>query len=145
MNAQNYDIEIISAPSILGLTPGGVERLAESLLDAGLAEQVRSKHPVVHVPTLNQLYNIERDPGTGCLNPGAIRQFSLALGEAVLHTANRPCFALVLGGDCSILPGILQGLKEKGTYGLIFIDAHADFYQPEHRLPASWPIWIWPL
>jgi len=37
----------------------------------------------------------------------------------------------VLGGDCSILLGIMPALKAKGTYGLLFIDAHADFYEPE--------------
>ncbi len=30
MNLLKYDIEIISAPSILGLQPNGVEKLAES-------------------------------------------------------------------------------------------------------------------
>jgi arginase len=39
-------------------------------------------------------------------------------------------FPLVLGGDCSIIIGIMAALKLQGTYGLIFADAHADFYLP---------------
>jgi arginase len=38
---------------------------------------------------------------------------------------------VVLGGDCSILLGNLLALKRRGRYGLLFLDGHADFYQPE--------------
>jgi arginase len=37
----------------------------------------------------------------------------------------------VLGGDCSILLGPLLALRRRGRYGLLFIDGHADFYQPD--------------
>ena len=40
-------------------------------------------------------------------------------------------FPLVLGGDCSIVLGAMLALKRRGRYGLLFIDGHADFYQPE--------------
>jgi arginase len=40
-------------------------------------------------------------------------------------------FPVVLGGDCSILLGPTLALKRRGRYGLLFIDGHADFYQPE--------------
>jgi arginase len=81
MPSIKHDIEIISAPSILGLKPTGVEGLAESLLAAGLAENIGGIHPVIHVPTLNNLYNQKRDPETNCLNAKPIRDFSLALGK----------------------------------------------------------------
>jgi arginase len=38
---------------------------------------------------------------------------------------------VVLGGDCSILLGNLLALKRRGRYGLLFMDGHADFYNPE--------------
>jgi arginase len=37
----------------------------------------------------------------------------------------------VLGGDCSILLGTTLALRRRGRYGLLFLDGHADFYQPE--------------
>ena len=37
----------------------------------------------------------------------------------------------MLGGDCSILLGTLLALRRRGRYGLLFIDGHADFYQPD--------------
>lgn len=126
-----YDIEILAAPSILGLTPSGVQGLAASLLDAGLAPSLGAKHPVITVPTLNALYSDQRDPDTHCLNATLIRQFSAGLGKALTHTVSQHRFALVLGGDCSVLTGIMPALKQAGNYGLLFLDAHADFYSPE--------------
>jgi len=38
---------------------------------------------------------------------------------------------IVLGGDCSIILGNLLALRRRGRHGLLFIDGHADFYQPE--------------
>jgi arginase len=131
VKALNYDIELISAPSILGLRPNGVERLGESLLAAGLAQKLNYTKPVTHVPALNHLYSKERDQQTNCLNPVAIRVFSLTLSPLVAEAIRNKQFAFVLGGDCSILLGIMPALKERGNYGLVFIDAHADFYEPE--------------
>lgn len=37
----------------------------------------------------------------------------------------------MLGGDCSIVVGDLLALRRMGRYGLMFLDGHADFYQPE--------------
>jgi arginase len=37
----------------------------------------------------------------------------------------------VLGGDCTILLGITLALRRRGRSGLLFLDGHADFYQPE--------------
>jgi arginase len=121
-------IQIISAPSVLGLQSNGVELLAEKFLENGLAKKINSTRPIVSVPTLNNQRSNQRDPVTKCLNPVMIHEFSLTLKKVIADTNH---FALVLGGDCSILLGIMPALKSKGNYGLIFIDAHADFYEPE--------------
>ncbi len=44
---------------------------------------------------------------------------------------DRDEFPVVLGGDCSILLGCTLALRRRGRYGLLFVDGHADFYQPE--------------
>lgn len=46
-----------------------------------------------------------------------------------MHRRDR--FPVVLGGDCSILIGNLLALRRTARYGLLHIDGHADFYQPE--------------
>jgi arginase len=131
LKAGTKDIEIISAPSVLGLRSNGVELLGQKLLENGLAELTGSPFPVKFVATLNDQRSNERDPVTHCLNPVMIHEFSITLGKVVAGTISKKRFAMVAGGDCSILIGIMQGLRSIGKYGLIFIDAHADFYEPE--------------
>ena len=141
MESEKYhrieNIQIISAPSILGLKPTGVENLGEGLLACGLAEKLNATNPVIIVPDLNHLYNSSRDPDTDCLNATPIREFSLALSQTIADTIANDRFALVLGGDCSILLGIMPALKAKETQGLVFIDAHADFYEPGQSITGE--------
>ncbi len=54
-----------------------------------------------------------------------------ALADAVADVVGRGEFPILLGGDCSILLGSTLALRRRGRYGLLFIDGHADFYQPE--------------
>jgi arginase len=119
---------VIEAPSVLGLFPGGVEHLPTALLDAGLADAVGARRAGVVTPPP---YDPSRDAATGLLNPIGLRDFAHALADAtgeVLEVGDVP---LVLGGDCSILLGNLLALRRRGRHGLLFIDGHADFYQPE--------------
>lgn len=131
------NIQIVSAPSILGLKPGGVERLPESLLSAGLLV-LAGDIPVIKVHPDNASYSDDRDHDTGCLNPSAIRKFSTRLSDEVLAQLEKTkTFTIVLGGDCSILLGIMSALKARGTYGLVFLDAHADFYEPSKSVTGE--------
>ncbi len=119
---------IIEAPSILGLRPAGVQHLPEALKAAGLMSELRAEYGG-RVSPLS--YSSERDKLTLLLNPDPIRAFSLQLADSVTFALHKKQFPLVLGGDCSILIGNLLALRRLGTYGLFFIDGHADFYQPE--------------
>jgi arginase len=71
-----------------------------------------------------------RDPDTGVLGlestVRAARALSVVLGEAM---AQRPGMRpLVLGGDCSILLGLVPALRRaSGPVGLWFVDGHPDF------------------
>jgi arginase len=126
VSGRNY--AIIEAPSILGLKPTGVERLPEALLRHGLAERLQARHAArLEVPA----YSDVRDPDTLTLNAQAIAAWSPQLADAVAAVLDRDEFPVVLGGDCSILLGTTLALKRRGRYGLLFIDGHADFYQPQ--------------
>jgi arginase len=134
---RDQEIQIIAAPSILGLRPSGVELMAERLLAAGLQQQLQNACPVLQVPTMNEQYSYQRDPVTNCLNTKPAGDFSVQLSEAVSKTIATGRFPLVLGGDCSILIGIMAGLKAMADYGLVFMDAHADFYVPEQSITGE--------
>ncbi|WP_298738939.1 arginase family protein [uncultured Chitinophaga sp.] len=137
MHTPKPDIELITAASILGLKPSGVEHLAGRLLSTGLEAKLQLQHPVLHMPTMNAQYSGQRDTDTHCLNTDAIINFSQQLADIIASTVQLQRFALVLGGDCSILLGVMSGLKTLGSYGLVFLDAHADFYEPERSVSGE--------
>lgn len=126
-----YPIQVISAPSILGLKPTGVELLAETLLDNGLLHAIAATQHPLFLPTLNSLYDDKRDSETQLINAGAAVRFSTMLMNLVSQQLAIQQFPLVLGGDCSVLIGAMAALKKQGNYGLLFLDAHADFYEPK--------------
>jgi arginase len=121
------DIVVVEAPSILGLTSKGVDRLSDALLSHGLAERIHARrgHRIDPPP-----YDTRRDAVTGVLNPHAIAAYAVALADHVGTLLDRGDFPFVLGGDCSILLGNLLALRRRGRHGLLFLDGHADFYQP---------------
>jgi arginase len=120
---------IVEAPSILGLRPTGVENLPAALLAVGLADRLKARRAArVEAPA----YSPQRDGVTRMLNTGGIAAYSVALADAVGDVLDRGEFPVVLGGDCSILLGNLLALRRRaGRYGLLFLDGHTDFYQPE--------------
>ena len=119
---------IIEAPSILGLFPRGVETLPDALLDAGLADRLGARLAGrVEAPP----YDNRRDPDTKLLNPRGLAHYSVALADAIEPVLDRGEFPVVLGGDCSILLGCTLATRRRGRAGLLFVDGHADFYQPE--------------
>jgi arginase len=119
---------IIEAPSHLGLRAEGVEALPAALLAAGLAEGLGTRRgDRLAAPA----FDPRIDPETGMLNPRGLRDYAPRLADAVGAVLDDAAFPIVLGGDCSILLGTMLALRRRGRYGLLFLDGHADFYQPE--------------
>jgi arginase len=119
----------LEAPSILGLRPTGVDRLPATLLGHGLAERVQGRRAGRVAP--DTAYSTERDPETKTLNAAGIASYTRKLADAVEPLLDEGAFPVLLGGDCSIVLGPALALRRRGRYGLLFIDGHADFYQPE--------------
>ncbi len=130
------NIQIVSAPSILGLKLTGVEKLGEKLLSLGLAEKLKTTRPVIYQKNFNAFYSTERNKKTKMINEEPLQQFSILLSQTIQREI-ADHFLLVLGGDCSILIGIMAGMKNISDTGLIFLDAHADFYQPEASMTGE--------
>lgn len=116
----------ICAPSSLGLSSVGVERLAERLIEHGLQHHLNGPLTAL-APAENRR---ELDPASGVLNAKSISEWSPRLADAVGAAYEAGHFPLILGGDCSILLGTMLALRRRGRYGLLHIDGHADFYLP---------------
>jgi arginase len=119
---------IIDAPSILGLRNTGVRYLPWALKKAGLLDRLNATFAGRVEPSMDS--DPTRDPVTHLLNGTSIASFSKDLSKLVSIEIEKKNFPIVLGGDCSILIGVLLGLRRIGRYGLFFIDGHSDFYQP---------------
>jgi arginase len=118
---------VLEAPSVLGLFPGGVERLASALLGLGLAHRLGARRAGTVEPPA---YDPQIDPETGILNAPALAAYAVDVADAVGDLIDGGEVPVVLGGDCSILLGTQLALRRKGRYGLLFLDGHADYYQP---------------
>jgi arginase len=120
---------IVEAPSVLGLFPGGVETLPSALLEAGLADALGARRAGQVMPPP---YDPTVDAETGLLNPIGLQEYSPRLADATGDVLDAGEVPVVLGGDCSILLGTMLALRRRrGRHGLLFLDGHADFYQPE--------------
>lgn len=120
---------LLEAPSTLGLRSTGVEQLPSVLLGHGLAERLHAHRAGRVAPDV--LRSADRDAHTKTLNAAAIARYTRELANAVERLLDGGDFPVVLGGDCSILLGPALALRRRGRYGLLFIDGHADFFQPE--------------
>jgi arginase len=128
MTVSSPRLAIVEAPSVLGLKPTGVDRLPAAMQRHRLAERLGARVAARLTPPP---FDPARPADTGTLNAEAIRRFSLTLADAVGGVLAGGELPLVLGGDCSILLGSLLALRRRGRYGLLFVDGHADFYQPD--------------
>lgn len=120
--------QLIEAPSILGLWPSGIELMPYALQQYGF---LKGTAPARSVPLDATGYSSRRPAKQDVLNGPAIAAYSVRLAEAVQQVRDQRQFPVVLGGDCSILIGCMLALKQRGPFGLVHLDAHADFYQPE--------------
>jgi arginase len=118
---------ILEAPSRLGLSSDGVEMLPKALLAAGFAEKIGARRGGEVPPPP---HDEKIDAATGVLNLAGIASYTVTLADAIEPLLARGEMPVVLGGDCSILLGCLLATRRRGRSGLLFLDGHADFFQP---------------
>jgi arginase len=119
---------VIEAPSILGLKPTGVDRLAQRILENGLAARIHARRAGRVEPPP---YDGTRDSETQTNNAHEIAAWTPRLADAIDRVVDAGDFPLLLGGDCAIVLGAALAFRRRGRFGLLFVDGHADYYQPE--------------
>jgi arginase len=135
-------IAIIGAPSNIGIRPYDdgearhVNRAPAVLRERGLVRRLGAIDfgDVVPAP-----YADYARPADRPRNERDVLVYSRQLSDVVAAATAQGRFALVLGGDCSIVLGSLLGAKRSmgAPLGLAYVDAHADFATVEESTTGS--------
>jgi arginase len=135
-------IAVVGAPSSIGVRPYDdgemryVNRAPGVLRERGLVERLGAIDLGDVIPPA--YHDFVRPPGRP-RNEREMVTFSRSLAGRVAAAAARGRFAVVVGGDCSIVLGCLLGVKRAPArqIGLVYIDAHADFATPDESRTGS--------
>ena len=136
----NRPIALVGAPSSLGIRPYDdgearhVSRGPGVLRQRGLVARLDATDLGDVIPPPYQDYV---RPPNRARNEQQVLRYSRHVAERVAATHGR--FALVLGGDCSVVLGCLLGAKRTvgGAIGLAYVDAHADFSTADESRTGS--------
>lgn len=126
-------ISLLLCHTNLGLQPSGVELLGETLVSLGLAARLDAE---IAATLLAAPFDPVVDPRIGLANVPAMAELAHRQADALGAVLDARRFPLVLGGDDSVLFGCMQALRRRGTYGLLFLDGHTDFF-PTERSPLG--------
>jgi arginase len=124
---------IVELPSNLGLkepAPGhepGVKKLPSWLKKHGFHSLI---DPAATVTLEPPAYSMHIDKISGVRNADAIIEYAKKQASLLQEVIRSKSFALILGGDCSILIGTSLALKREGRYALFYLDGHHDFMLP---------------
>lgn len=107
--------------------PGNQARAASALRDAGLLDAFEHHHVVGSDDLDLPSGDPARGESTGLINERALLAMTDALNVRVGSAVTAGRLPIVYGGDCSMLLGVVTGLRDRvGDVGLVFIDGHED-------------------
>lgn len=105
---------------------GGTELAPQALLDAGLEEVVSLGE---RDATLTPLRDPTRNADSGLVSHESVIELTKEVREKSTALLGRADPLLVLGGCCTLVPGVLGGMAERGrTPRIAYVDGHLDLY-----------------
>jgi arginase len=128
------NLVVLDAPSNLGLRPPapgtvpGCYKLAGALREQRIVQRLRAMEGGVVVPPRYDRGDWKE--GDGVFNAAAIAAYTRKLADRIEHHVRAGDLPVVLGGDCSIQLGASLALRRVGRFGLVAVDASADFRHP---------------
>ena len=127
-------IVVIDVPTEAGTHWPGQAKAPEALKDAGLLLKLKnSGYEVSNFSALDAVNWVPTEIINGVRNEANTLKVMKKVAEAVSSVEASQGLLLVLGGDCSIEPGILAGLSSIHRHdriGLLYFDGDADLTLP---------------
>ena len=126
-------LALIGAPTAAGAHSPGIEKGPAALRAAGLVKRLRAAGLDVHdhgdLPV--EPFRIDRAQPGGH-NVGGVVAVAQAVRERTAEALAAGELPLVVGGDCTIVIGVLAALiaHSSGGGGLVYLDAHPDLNTP---------------
>jgi arginase len=125
-------IGVIGIPYNAGSKGLSVEKGAEALRNAGIVDALRRFSEVVDFGDINVNLPSPDRSNPKLLSPNQVEALCKASAAKVKAAIEAECFPFIIGGDCSMLMGIIQGLRSlNAELGMVYMDAHGDFNTPE--------------
>jgi len=123
---------VVGVPYNAGSKGKNVEKGAEALRNAGIVAALRRFGEVVDFGNLQVVLPAPDLSDPKLLNANQVEVLCRALADKVKAIVAAGCCPVVVGGDCSLLMGVLEGLQSaKRKIGMVYMDAHGDFITPE--------------
>ncbi len=110
-------------------TPGGTELSPAALRRAGVVERLAAED----AGDLDvRIVGAERDPASGIVGYPTVVTTCEGVRDGLVPLLRDGRFPVVLGGCCSLVPGVAAALRADGggPSGLAYIDGHLDIYDP---------------
>ena len=125
-------IGVIGIPYNAGSKGISVEKGAEALRNAGIIAALRQFSEVVDFDDIKVALPAPDRSDPKLLNPNQVEALCRTLADKVKAVVAADCLPFVVGGDCSMLMGIIEGLRSlKRRIGMVYMDAHGDFNTPK--------------
>jgi arginase len=127
-----FRVGVVGVPYNAGSKGKNIEKGSEALRKAGIVEKLKEFGEVADFGDLNVALPAADCGNPRFLNPNQVEILCAALAEKVKLIIEAGYFPFILGGDCSLLIGIIEGFRSSNVkVGLVYMDAHGDFNTPE--------------
>jgi arginase len=128
----NRRIGLIGIPYNVGSRGKCLQKGAEALRKAGIVEALRRVRKITDFGNICVSLPPPDYRNPSLLNPNQVETLCRAVAERIKIVLEADCLPFIIGGDCSVLMGIVQGLKGLAPrLGIVYMDAHGDFNTPE--------------
>lgn len=125
-------IGVIGVPYNTGSKGISIEKGAESLRNAGIVNSLQRFSNVADFGDLNVALPAADCSNPRLLKPNQVEVLCKALADRVKTSVAAGFLPFIVGGDCSVLMGVIEGLRSLNQrIGLVYMDAHGDSNTPE--------------